>query len=460
MKRILALAAVDQVNKKVSLFGWVNSVRKHVGVVFIDLRDRSGIIQLVGKKDMVSVSKEDVVNVIGTVKNRGEQAVNKKIATGGVEVEIKSIEVLSKSQPLPFDIYGPGLEIDERVRLDYRYLDLRRPRLQENIRFRAKMMNAFRQSLVKREFIEIETPLLTKSTPEGARDFLVPSRMHPGKFYALPQSPQQYKQLLMVAGFERYFQMTRCLRDEDLRANRSYEFTQVDVEMSFMTRNEIIDLMEEVVIEVYESLGLEFVSKPFPRITYSEAMKKYDDDKFDIRTEADKKAGKLGFAWVIDFPLFEQTETRELNPNHHPFTALNPEDIKLLDTAPEKVRSWQYDLICNGHEVAGGSVRITDPKIQEKIFKVLGHKQKDIEEKFGHLLKAFTYGVPPHGGIAFGLGRHVMISKGENSLREVSAFPINSNGQTSVMDAPNTVEKSQLKELGIKVITHAKTKGN
>lgn len=450
MERALVRETIDKIGQKVLLFGWVNSVRKHGKISFVDLRDWSGIVQLVGGKELKKLGHEDVIRVIGVVKERDKRAVNPRLVTGKIEVAVEEVEVLAQAKPLPFDIYGSGLEIDERVRLRYRYLDLRRPRLQKNLRLRSMLANLFRQALLARDFVEIETPFLTKSTPEGARDFLVPSRLQPGKFYALPQSPQQYKQLLMVAGFERYFQLARCLRDEDLRADRQFEFTQVDVEMSFVTRNQALDLIEEVVIEVFEKAGFTIEQKPFPRISYQEAMAKYGDDKFDLRK--DKKANTMAFAWVIDFPLFEKTETRELNPMHHPFTMPNPEDLDLLDKEPEKVRSWQYDLVCNGFEVGGGSIRITDPKIQEKIFTILGHSKKEIKEKFGHLLEAFEYGVPPHGGIALGFDRLMMIAAGEKSIREVIAFPVNSSGQTAVMDAPGEVEEEQLRELGISLL--------
>ncbi len=434
------------------MYGWINSVREHGNVVFADLRDRSGLVQLVGGADLAQASRESVVEIKGKVIKRKKQYFNEKLETGEVEIKVKELKVLSQAKTPPFEVTDNGLDIGEKKRLKYRYLDLRRQRLQKNMHLRSKIAQGYRQALIDKDFIEIETPLLTKSTPEGARDFLVPSRMNPGKFYALPQSPQQYKQLLMVAGFERYFQLARCLRDEDLRANRSNEFTQVDIEMSFMNRDEIMKLIEAVTIEVYQGLGMKIKEKPFPRIGYRQAMEKYGDDKFDLRTDQEKKQNVLAFAWVVDFPLFEQTETRSLNPMHHPFTAPNPDDIDLLDKAPEKVRSWQYDLVCNGMEVGGGSVRITDGEIQSKVFEILGHTEKEIQQKFGHLLKAFEYGVPPHGGIALGLFRLVMAATGETSLREVVAFPPTSSGKTAVMAAPGRVGQEQLEELGIKII--------
>ncbi|MDD5073820.1 MAG: aspartate--tRNA ligase, partial [Candidatus Shapirobacteria bacterium] len=338
------------------------------------------------------------------------------------------------------------------LRLRYRYLDLRRPRLRKNLEFRHRLMQAVRQSLSARGFWEIDTPNLSKSTPEGARDFLVPSRLHQGKFYALPQSPQQYKQLLMVAGVEKYFQIATCFRDEDLRADRGLEFKQIDIEMSFVTRDEILALVEEFVVEVVETvLGRKISSKPFPKIAYQEAKKRYKTDKPDLRKNPDDP-GELAFAWIVDFPLFEKTTTREINPMHHPFTSPNPDDLPKLAIDPLAVRSWQYDLVLNGQEIAGGSVRITDPKVQKQIFKILGHKDREIQERFGHLLEAFSYGVPPHGGIAFGFDRLAAILLGEDSIREVIAFPVNASGRTSVMEAPSRVDQGQLKELGLKTV--------
>jgi len=450
IKRSLARETTDQIGREVLLFGWVNSVRKHGGVTFIDLRDRSGLVQLVGKKG-IRLSSEDVVRVVGRVKRRDPQTVNPRLETGRIEIEIKEIKVLAKTDPLPIEISGPGLEIEEKIRLKYRYLDLRRPRMARNLRFRHKLIKRIRDFLDERDFVEIETPILTKATPEGARDFIVPSRLQPGRFYALPQSPQQYKQLLMVAGFERYYQIARCFRDEDPRADRAYgEFTQLDLEMSFTTQDEILELIEGLMTDLTEKVaGKKILQKPFPRFSYQEAMKRFGDDKFDLRKKKDPDV--LAFAWVVDFPLFEKTETRALSPSHHPFTAPKTEDIPLLDKEPMKVRSWQNDLVCNGYEVAGGSIRITDPDVQRKVFQILGHSKKEVETKFGHLLEAFRYGVPPHGGIAVGIDRLTMIFAGEDNLREVIAFPTSSSGRTAVMEAPSEVDKELLKELGIRV---------
>ncbi len=452
MNRSLASETVKKIDQKVTLMGWVNSRRDHGKIVFIDLRDRTGIVQIVLTSNLAgNLHSEDVVSITGMVKRRPEKLINPKITTGTIEVAAEKIELISKSQELLFPIDTDGYEINEEARFKYRYLDLRRKRLAKNIRLRHKLIQGVRDGFTKRDFVEIETPEFSKATPEGARDFLVPSRLQPGKFYALPQSPQQYKQLLMIAGFERYFQIARCFRDEDLRADRQFEFTQLDMEISFPTQEEIIQITEEIIIEVTQNIGDKKIwKKPFPRFTYDQVMKKYGSDKFDLREKKDKDI--LAFAWVTDFPLFEQTATRELAPSHHPFTAPKDEDIPLLDKEPMKVRSWQHDLICNGNEVAGGSIRITDPSLQARIFKILGHKEEEIKNKFGHLLDAYNYGTPTHGGIAWGLDRLIALWCGEENIREVIAFPMSSSGQTAVMDAPSEVSEEQLKDLGIKVI--------
>ncbi|MDD3531874.1 MAG: aspartate--tRNA ligase [Candidatus Shapirobacteria bacterium] len=452
-ERTLIGQTVNRVDQKVTLYGWVNSIRDHGKLVFLDLRDRSGLIQVVGNKELLGKVKNGFVLAIeGKVKSRPQRLVNDKIATGGIELLVEKVTVLAKSQEPPLDVSGLGKKINDDLRLRYRYLDLRRPRLRKNLEFRHRLMQAVRQSLSARGFWEIDTPNLSKSTPEGARDFLVPSRLHQGKFYALPQSPQQYKQLLMVAGVEKYFQIATCFRDEDLRADRGLEFKQIDIEMSFVTRDEILALVEEFVVEVVETvLGRKISSKPFPKIAYQEAKKRYKTDKPDLRKNPDDP-GELAFAWIVDFPLFEKTTTREINPMHHPFTSPNPDDLPKLAIDPLAVRSWQYDLVLNGQEIAGGSVRITDPKVQKQIFKILGHKDREIQERFGHLLEAFSYGVPPHGGIAFGFDRLAAILLGEDSIREVIAFPVNASGRTSVMEAPSRVDQGQLKELGLKTV--------
>jgi len=452
--RTFVVDIVKKENETVELFGWVHARRDHGKLVFIDLRDRSGLAQVVFGPDIKLASDlrlEYVVKVGGAVKKRPPAMVNDKLPTGQYEVSATALEILARAKELPIPVDGDGYDINEEVRLKYRYLDLRRERLQKNLRLRHQIVNYMRTFLDARGFVEIETPILTKATPEGARDFLVPSRLQQGKFYALPQSPQQYKQLLMVAGFERYYQIARCFRDEDPRRDRSYgEFTQLDLEMSFTTQDDILNLVEELYIEIVEKVaGKKVLKKPFPRFTHKEAMEKFGADKFDLRKEKDPDV--MAFAWVLDFPLFEQTETRALTPSHHPFTAPKDEDIPLLDADPLKVRSWQHDLVCNGLEVGGGSIRITNPDIQKKVFRILGHSEEEIDKKFGHLLEAFRYGAPPHGGIAPGIERLMMALTGEENVREVTAFPMTSGGQTAVMDAPSEADKKQLDELGLEV---------
>lgn len=451
MERTLIKDAPKKIGEKIRLCGWVNTRRDHGKMVFIDLRDRTGFIQIVGDEKLGDLRSEYVIEVEGIVKKRPVNMVNDKISTGEVEIEAEKINILAKSKELPFPLETDGYEINEEKRLKYRFLDLRRPRLLKNLINRHQFIKSVRSWLNNEGFIEVETPILTKSTPEGARDFIVPSRLQQGKFYALPQSPQQYKQLLMVAGLEKYFQVARCFRDEDLRADRQLEFTQLDIEMSFVEREDILNLVEKLMINLAEAHSKKIYQKPFPRISYQEAMEKYGDDKFDLREK--KEDDVLAFAFVIDQPLFGwKKEEKRWDSSHHPFTAPNPEDLSFLENGEiEKVRSWQYDLVCNGSEVGGGSIRITDAKLQEKIFEILGHKKEQIKNKFGHLLEAFEYGVPPHGGVAFGLDRLIALFNNENSIREVIAFPVTSSGETSVMDAPSEVDQQQLKELGIKV---------
>ena len=459
MSKTYVSEALGKIGEEVTLKGWVHARRDHGRVVFIDLRDSTGLIQVVVSPDISpeiyraaqKLKNESVIKVEGLVKKREKQFLNPKLKTGTIEVKAQNLVVINKAKDLPFPIDTDGYEIDESLRLKYRYLDLRRKRMAEIIRLRHRAIQHIRIFLTRRGFVEIETPILSKATPEGARDFIVPSRLQPGEFYALPQSPQQYKQLLMVAGFERYFQIARCFRDEDPRADRAYgEFTQLDMEMSFVTQEEILALTEELFTDLAQKvLNKKILQTPFPRFTYDEAIKKFGADKFDLRDKKDPDV--LAFAWVLDFPLFEKTATREISPMHHPFTAPKDEDLPLLDTDPLKVRSFQHDLVCNGFEVGGGSIRITDPRIQQKIFEILGHSVQEIEAKFGHLLTAFEYGVPPHGGIAPGIDRLLMAAQGEPSVREIIAFPNTSGGRTAVMEAPSKVTKEQLDELGIEV---------
>ena len=462
MQRTLVKETIQAVDQTVLLKGWVNSVRSHGKIVFFDLRDRSGLVQVVYQGEL-SLKPESVVYVTGKVVKRPEKLVNPKLATGTVEIQAEKVEIVTVSRELPFPIDTDGHEIDETVRLKYRYLDLRRPRLNHIIRTRSKMVNFIRDYLIKEEFVEIETPILTKTTPEGARDFLVPSRLQPGNFYALPQSPQQYKQLLMVAGFERYFQIARCFRDEDPRHDRAYgEFTQLDLEMSFVNQNDILQLIEvmfsALVKEIFPNKKIS--QSPWPRIAHAEAVKKYGSDKPDLRQDK-KNPDELAFAWIVDFPLFaEQTQTdffhgagknAQFAPSHHMFTGPHPDDIPLLDKDPLKVRGLQHDLVLNGYEVGGGSIRIHDPKIQEKVFELIGFSQEQ-KQQFTHMLNAFSYGVPPHGGIAPGIDRLLMVLFNEPSLREVIAYPAVASGQTAVVSAPSEATAEQLKELHLKIV--------
>ncbi len=451
MQRSWVKETIGKIDKEVLLFGWIKRLRDHGKITFADLGDKSGEVQLVLYKSKVKLSPYVPVKVIGVVHLRPEKLVNPKIPTGKVEVEVKEIEILNETLPLPFPLDDDGYQLNEVLRLKYRYLDLRRPRLFQNLVRRSQMIDNIRRFLFKRDFIEIETPLLTKSTPEGARDFLVPSRLQPGKFYALPQSPQQYKQLLMVAGLERYFQIARCLRDEDPRADRGFEFTQLDLEMSFVTQEEIMSLIESMIVYLAKELGFQIYQQPFPRISYQDALKKYGADKFDLRKKKEK--GVLAFAWVTDFPFFEKDEEGKWTFTHNPFSRpLSKYENDLLQGKNiGKIIATQYDLVCNGYEVGGGSLRAHKPELLKAVFRILGYSDDEIEEKFGHMIKALSFGAPPHGGIALGLDRLIAIIQGESSIKEVIAFPMSASGMTSVMTAPSPVDKAQLDELGLQL---------
>lgn len=571
----------QHIESKVVLMGWVQKRRDLGGVIFVDLRDRSGLVQIVFDKDINEraftladkLRSEFVIAVGGIVKKRPQENINPKIKTGDIEVFAHDLLILNPSKTPPFSI-EENLKVDEGIRLKYRYLDLRRPDMQRNLIIRSMATKAVRDFLYNRGFLEIETPMLTKSTPEGARDYLVPSRLNPGKFYALPQSPQLFKQILMVAGMERYFQIVRCFRDEDLRADRQPEFTQIDLEMSFVDIDDVIKLNEEMISYVFnQTLGVE-IKTPFPRLTYSEAIEKYGTDKPDtrfglelvdvtdlvlkcefkvFRTAAEKgglvkginakgcgsfsrreidslvdlakefgakglawvvvedesirspiekffsqkemadliermngqpgdlllfvadnpkvtnfvlnqlrqklalklgliDAKKFNFVWIVEFPLLEyDEEERRYVAMHHPFTSPVEEDIPLMEEQPLKVRAKAYDLVLNGVELGGGSIRIHSEDLQEKMFNVLGFSKEKAKEKFGFLLEAFEYGTPPHGGIAFGLDRIVMFLTGSENIRDVIAFPKTQNATCLMTQAPSEVEPKQLEELSIKI---------
>ena len=467
MQRISNTETVKYLGKKVKVTGWVRKIRSHGKIIFIDLRDGSGILQTVFTPQNQSVYKiarelrpEWVIQVEGKIKERPKGMQNTKIETGKVELEAEKLEILAKAKTLPFSVDDDGYKINEEKRLKYRYLDLRRERMKRNLIVRQKVIHFIREFLIKEGFIEVETPILTKSTPEGARDFLVPSRLQPGNFYALPQSPQQYKQLLMVSGIEKYFQIAKCFRDEDPRANRQAEHTQLDIEMSFVKQEDILNLIERLYTELTKKVFPEkkITKIPFPRISYQEAMEKYKTDKPDLRKDK-YDPNELSFVFIVDFPLFvPQTKedyfygsgSAKFAPSHHMFTAPKEEDISLLDSDPLRVKSYQHDFVLNGNEIGGGSIRIHDSKIQNKIFDLIGFSEKQ-KKQFAHYFEAFSYGVPPHGGIAPGIDRLLMAIMGESSIRELIAFPKNKEAKDLVFNAPDEISKEQLKEAHIKL---------
>jgi len=463
MQRIMIGKLAEMVGETVKVAGWVQTKRDHGKLTFIDLRDRSGVVQAVGYQKMGELSVEAVVELEAVVKARPEKLVNPEQVLGMIELDVQSYQVLGEAGELPIPIDSDGYEINEEVRIQYRYLDLRRPRLQRMLKMRSDFTHALRLALVEQSFVEVETPLLTKSTKEGARDFVVPSRQHPSKFYALPQSPQQYKQLLMTAGVERYFQMARCIRDEDLRADRGFEFTQLDLEMSFVTQQEVMQTVEGLVKQAVKAVGGTLQQDPFPVFTYQEAMEKYGADKFDLRSDSDKEQGVLALAWVERFPFFKPVDKEDVAEvrdgksgwtfTHNPFSMPLPEHLEwhLAGEHIGEIVTQQYDLVCNGYEVGGGSIRAHRPEILRATFKIMGYSDEQIEEGIGHMLKAFTVGTPPHGGIALGMDRLVMLLLGETSLREVTPFPMTSSGRTAIMDAPSSLSAEQLAELSLVV---------
>lgn len=440
----------QEVGNQIKIFGRIQTLRDHGKLLFIDMADETGIVQCVSRQKF-DINPCDVLEIQGTVKKRPENLVNKNIPTGEIEIEITKLIVISKSKTPPIPTETDGRDIEEELRLKYRYLDLRRERLQKNIRLRSQIAAKIREYLYKEDFCEIETPYLSKTTPEGARDFLVPARLSPGKFYALAQAPQQYKQLLMLAGFEKYFQIARAFRDEDMRKDRQFEHTQIDLEMAYITREDVLTLVEKMMINLAQSLKRKILKTPFPVFTYEEAMKKFKNDRFDLRNIKDRDT--LAFAWVVDFPLFEyDSGEKHYTFSHNPFTAPKEEAIEDLVKLKnlDKLPSYQYDLILNGEELGSGSIRITNPKIQRQVFKIMGLTDKKIEDDFGHLLRAYEFGAPPHGGIALGLDRLCAILSGEKNIREVIAFPISGSGQTAVMDAPTQIDQKILSEYKLK----------
>jgi aspartyl-tRNA synthetase len=456
-KRIFVLETLDHVGEETLLKGWVH-VRRNMGkMVFIELRDRTGIIQVVfhpGNPDALAaaadIRPEFVVAIRGKVNKRPEKQVVAGQPTGAVEFEALELTVLNAAKTPPFELTADTRAVDEELRLKYRYLDLRTERMRKNMVLRDKVVAHFREWLRKEGFIEFETPILTKGTPEGSREYLVPSRLHAGKFYVLPQSPQQFKQLLMVAGMERYFQIARCFRDEDQRGDRQPEFTQLDLEMSFVTQEDVLEICERMMIELVKAVapGKTITQTPFPRFTYKEAMEKFGSDKPEIRKDKDDPH-EFGFSWVLDFPMFEKGSSGEIQAAHHPFCMPHPDDLALLDTDPFKVRAASYDLVLNGYELSSGSIRIHQRDLQYKIFELLGLSAETIQARFGHILEAFEYGAPPHGGMAPGIDRLVMILAEEPNIREVIAFPKTGDARDPMMGAPSTLPEAQLQEAHI-----------
>ena len=460
MNRVLAKDIVSHAEKEITLMGWVAVRRDHGKLIFIDLRDRSGIAQAVFlpsdkelQKKADTLRPEWVIALTGVVKKRPSGMENKELPNGEYEISATGLEILNESETPPFDLASDGKEIGEEARMKYRYLDLRRPRLQRNMKMRDKIISFFREYMHKHDFTEIETPILMKGTPEGAREYLVPSRVYPGNFYALPQSPQQFKQLTMVAGLERYFQIARCFRDEDTRGDRQPEFTQLDYEMSFASREDVLSFTEEMFVSLVHELFPEkkISSIPFPRLSYAKSMEKYGSDKPDLRKDKNN-SDELAFAWVLDFPMFEKTDDG-LQAMHHPFCAVHEDDKEKFMTSKDmmSIRANAYDLVLNGFELSSGSIRIHNAEEQKKVFDLLGISKKEQEKKFGHMIEAFKYGAPPHGGFAPGIDRILMILLNEPNIREVIAFPKTGDGRDLMMDSPSEASGAQLKELGLEI---------
>ncbi|MBI4355898.1 MAG: aspartate--tRNA ligase [Candidatus Omnitrophica bacterium] len=443
----------EHAGQTATLCGWVHRRRDHGQLIFIDVRDREGMTQVLFRKipGADELRSEDVITVTGEVKRRSAATENPKMATGKVELLARSLAILNHSQTPPFEI-ADVTEVGEETRLIYRYLDLRRPSAYAKLAARHRVMKLIRNFLDAHGFLEVETPLLTKSTPEGARDYLVPSRLNPGQCYALPQSPQLFKQLLMVGGIERYFQIARCFRDEDLRADRQPEFTQLDLEISFTDEAEILGLCEELVAHVIQQVTGAAVSYPFPRLTHAEALAQYQTDKPDLRPDKSRGAG-LALLWVTDFPWFHYSQTEQRwEAEHHPFTAPQEQDLPLLEGQElGRVRARAYDLVLNGTELGSGSIRIHQAALQRKMLGLLGMPEQEMENRFGFLLRALDYGAPPHGGFAIGLDRLMAMLTGAESIRDVIAFPKTQKAACPVTGAPASVSETQLRELGLQL---------
>lgn len=442
------------VGQETTIKGWVDIRRDQGKLIFLDFRDMTGKVQgviLPNAKEAHEVGStlrsEWVVEVRGKVNPRPEKNIQKEKINGDIELEILSIKVLNEAETPGFDISTDTRVVSEDVRLEQRYLDLRSDRLQKNIRARHKAIKLVRDFLDGESFIEVETPLLTKSTPEGARDFIVPSRLEAGHFYALPQSPQQYKQLLMAGGVEKYFQIARCMRDEDTRGDRQPEFTQLDLEMSFVDEEDIMALNEKLLIKLVTELYPEkkIQEIPFPRISYKDAMEKYKNDRPDVRKDKEDP-NLLAFCWVVDFPMFEKNDEGGWTFTHNPFSASKENSAEI-----GKIIAKQYDIVLNGYEIGGGSMRNHHPEKLLKVFEIMGYEKENVEQNFGHMMKAFRSGTPPHGGIAWGFDRLMMLLQNEPNIREVIAFPKTGEGRDLMMKSPDVVSEKQLKELGIDI---------
>lgn len=440
--------------EKVLIKGWVDVIREHGKLIFLDIRDLSESVQCVvtAKNKEVfevakSLSKEYCVSITGEVGERPKGTENKDSNIGNLELKIEKLEILNTCPALPFDL--DNKETNEDIRLKYRYLDLRKPEMQKNLILRGRIIQKMREYLYEKGFTEFETPLLAKSTPEGARDYIVPSRTQPGKFFALPQSPQLFKQLLMVGGMEKYFQIAKCLRDEDLRSDRQPEFTQLDAEMSFVDEEDVYSIVEGLLKYIFKEVFNKDLKIPFQRIAYDESMKKYNSDKPDLRKNKDDK-DEFAFAWIVDFPLLDyDKEEKRYIAAHHPFCM--PKSFEELKKNPDEVKAKTYDLVLNGVELLSGSIRIHRQDIQEKVFELLKISKKEQREKFGFLLDALSFGAPPHGGFAIGLDRLIQILVKAESIREVIAFPKNKEAKDLMLDAPSVISDKQLKDVFIKL---------
>ncbi len=463
MSRYLALEVVGRVGEVVTIKGWVNARRDMGKIAFFDVRDRSGIVQVVGvpsqldeasKERMKHIRLEYCVAITGTVQPRQPGQENAEMPTGAIELLASSIEVLNESLTPPFAVSEDTSNVSEDLRLTYRYLDLRSARMQRNIRLRDKVISFFRDYLRQEGFVEIETPYLTKGTPEGAREYLVPSRLHPGSMYVLPQSPQQFKQLLMVGGMERYFQIARCFRDEDQRGDRQPEFTQLDLEMSFVEQEDVLTIIEDMMIKLVQTVTPEkrIQQVPFPRLSYAEAMEKYGTDKPDLR-EDKNDPNLLAFAWVLDFPFFEKTDEGGWTFTHNPFSAAKPEHREWLMNKERigEILTTQYDIVLNGYEAGGGSIRNHQPEALRRVLEIMGMDEQEIESQFGHMLRAFEYGAPPHGGIAPGIDRIVMILANEPNIREVIPLPKTGDARDLLMAAPSPLPEARLRDVHIRL---------